>query len=202
MRFTFLFTLLISSFTFVLANGDTSIVFTPQYTKKEIKKEAKDIKEFKKVIKEFKKSITSKNIDLKNSALVDLKSQMKKEYDELNSRITTRAKKVSSFKRSTDTLISGDIPLGYNPTIKGQIDRVDKSEIFKGKNETEILLLYTKILNKQNRIFRQLDSLEELTLSTPQSTYDAVLQNASDFKSTLTDELKLLSKEKGKKKNT
>lgn len=200
MRFNLLVALYFLSLTLVIASGDSSIVFTAQYTKQEVKKEAKDIKEYNKVVKVFKKSISSKNIDLKNSTLSDLKSQMKKEYEELNSRITSRAKKVSTFKRTSDTLISGDIPQGYNPTIKGQIERVEKSDVLKGKNETEILLLYTKILNKQNRIIRQLDSLEELTITTPNSTYESVLKNAGDFKMTLSEELKLLNKEKGKKK--
>ncbi|NOT36490.1 MAG: hypothetical protein HOP11_03845 [Saprospiraceae bacterium] len=193
------FFLLISTIS-IHASVDSNIVFQPIYSKKEIRKESKDIKEFAKKIKSLVKSQKSDNIDLKNYSLEEIKSQMKKEYEELNKRITIRAKKISPSKRSKDTLISGDIPQGYNPTIKGQFEKVDKNEILKGKNETEILMMYSKILNHENRIIRQLEEFQEFNSTTPSTTFDSVIKNANEFKNCLKDELALLSKEKGKKK--
>lgn len=181
------------------AAKDSSLVFQARYSKKEIKKEAKDIKEFGKIVKSFKKSSQSDNIDLKNSALEELRVQMKKEYEELNLRITSRAKKASPAKRSKDTLIREDLPQGYNPTIKGQFENVDKTEILKGKNETEVLMMYSKILNKENRIIRQLEEFAEFDSSTPASTVESILKNASEFKTCLQEEFYLLNKEKLKK---
>lgn len=71
---------------------DTGIVFKPVYTKKEFKKESHDLKAYDKVVKEFRKSNAGTNIDLKNASLETLRETMKKEYDELNTRITARAK--------------------------------------------------------------------------------------------------------------
>ncbi|MEP7195519.1 MAG: hypothetical protein ABI851_03310 [Saprospiraceae bacterium] len=178
---------------------DSGIVFKAIYTNKEWKKESKDIKQFSSVIKEFVKANKSTNVDLKNSALESLKLQMKKEYDELNNRITSRAKKFSPSKKSKDTLIVNDMPKGYNPTIKGQIEHVDKSALLEGRSETEILLLYSRILNKENRIIRQLAMMEEITDVTPPSSFEAIIKNAADFKSAIEEEVKLMAKEKGKK---
>ena len=195
--------LLASLFLFIetqgFANIDTSILYKTIYTNKEWKKESKDIKQFAKVIKQFKKSISSSNIDLKNATLNLLREQMKKEGEELNNRITARAKKFSPAKKNTDTLITTDLPLGYNPTIKGQIKHVDKNSILEGKSETEILLMYSKILNKENKVIRQLSLMKEITETTPEVSYNEILKNADEFKSYLKDELNLMAKEKGKK---
>ncbi|MEO6189170.1 MAG: hypothetical protein ABIO44_01220 [Saprospiraceae bacterium] len=195
--------LLASLFLFIqiqgFANTDSSILYKANYTNKEWKKESKDIKQFAKIIKEYKKSMGSNNIDLKNATLNLLKEQMKKEADELNNRITARAKKFSPAKKNTDTLITSDLPVGYNPTIKGQIKRVDKNSILEGKSETEILLKYSRILNKENKVIRQISLMKEITEITPEVSYNEILNNANEFKTYLKDELNLMAKEKGKK---
>ncbi len=180
------------------AINDSTIVFKPRYTKQEYKKEVKDLKEFDKVYKSFKKAAESTNIDLKNSTLESLKTQMKKEYDELNARITSRAKKFSPMKKPLDSIAQNDLPKGYNPTIKGQIQTVDKTALIDGKSETEILIRYSKILNKENRLIKQLSMMEEITESTPNSSISEILNNGADFKSYLKEELNLMNKEKGK----
>lgn len=185
---------------FASGANDSLIVFKPIYTKQEYKKEVKDLKEFDKVFKSFKKSISSSNIDLKNAALESLKSQMKKEYDELNTRITARAKKFSPLKKPLDSIAQNDLPKGYNPSIKGQIQSVDKNALIDGKSETEILIRYSKILNKENRLIKQLSMMEEINDTTPITSINEILNNGNDFKSLMKDELNLLSKEKGKPK--
>ena len=108
MRKRLVFILCLGPFLMTAQNvQDTGIVFKPVYTKKEYKKESHDLKAYDKVVKEFRKSNAGSNIDLKNASLETLRETMKKEYDELNSRITVRAKKFnpSSSKTATDTKI-------------------------------------------------------------------------------------------------
>lgn len=180
---------------------DSGLIFKKIYTNKEWKKESKDVNLFNKLIKKFEKSISSDNNDLKNSMLTELKDQMKIEYDQLNDRITKRAKTTSWPKKQKDTLAQDDLPKAYNPTIPGQLERVDKNKIIEGRSETEILLMYSRILNKENRIIRQLSMMDEVTESTPQSSMDEILKNAMEFKSIMKEEVQLMAKEKGKKKS-
>ena len=180
---------------------DSGLIFKKIYTNKEWKKESKDVNLFNKLIKKFEKSISSDNNDLKNSMLTELKDQMKIEYNQLNDRITKRAKTTSWPKKQKDTLAQDDLPKAYNPTIPGQLERVDKNKIIEGRSETEILLMYSRILNKENRIIRQLSMMEEVTESTPQSSMDEILKNAMEFKSIMKEEVQLMAKEKGKKKS-
>ncbi|MFN8279276.1 MAG: hypothetical protein U0V49_03235 [Saprospiraceae bacterium] len=180
---------------------DTGIVFKPVYTKKEFKKESHDLKAYDKVVKEFRKSNAGTNIDLKNASLETLRETMKKEYDELNTRITARAKKFnpSSAKTATDTTAQSDLPKAYNPTIKNQIPRVDKNALLEGKSETSILLLYSRILNRENKVIRQLANMDVITEATPTSSYEEILRNAGEFRKYMKEEISLLAKEKGKK---
>lgn len=179
--------------------SDSTLVYNKLYTNKEVKKEVKDYKNFNKMVRKLKKSANKENIDLKNSILSEVKDLMKKEYEELNNRITNRAKKLTPLKRNSDTLIKGDIPEGYNPTIKGQFEPVNKSDVQKGKNETEVLLLYTKILNKENRILRQMDGIKEFMPTNKVTLMSEILDHLDHFKICLKEELQLMSKEKGKK---
>lgn len=191
----------VSPFVLVAQNiQDTGIVFKPVYTKKEFKKESRDLKAFDKIVKEFRKSVTGTNIDLKNASLESVREIMKKEYDELNTRITARAKKFNpSSAKATDTTAQSDLPKAYNPTIKNQIPRVDKNALLEGKSETSILLLYSRILNRENKVIRQLANMDVITEATPTSSYDEILRNAGEFRKYMKEELSLMTKEKGRK---
>ena len=169
--------------------NDSLIQYKPIYTNKEYKKEKKDIKAFEKTIKAYEKSISSHNIDLINMHLANLKSVMMKETNELNGRITARTKRTRPAKQ------------GYNPSIEGQIINTPKSEILEKRSETEILIKYSKVLNKENQIIRKLGNISEVNSDTPSSSFEEILKDAKEFKELMKSELYNMSFEKGKKKS-
>ncbi|HNA65648.1 MAG TPA: hypothetical protein PKZ51_13065, partial [Saprospiraceae bacterium] len=62
-----------------------------------------------------------------------------------------------------------------------------------------ILLLYSRILNRENKVIRQLANMDVITEATPISSYEEILRNAGEFRKYMKEELSLLAKEKGKK---
>lgn len=181
--------------------NDSLIQYKPIYTNKEYKKEKKDIKAFEKTIKAYEKSISSHNIDLINMHLANLKSVMMKETNELNGRITARTKRTRPAKQIVDTLNNPELPKGYNPSIEGQIINTTKSEILEKRSETEILIKYSKVLNKENQIIRKLGNISEVNSDTPSSSFEEILKDAKEFKELMKSELYNMSFEKGKKKS-
>lgn len=182
--------------------GD-SVKFVKRYDPDILKKEKQDVKDFTKLLKTWSSSIKKPNYDFLNSQFIILTEQMEKESNELSLRIANRNRVVYQThkpKSTQDSIAKADLPVGYNPTIKGQIENISKAEIENKKSESEILSRYGKIIKQEKTIMAKLKNVHEINLETPYTTLQQIQSDLKVFLSAMQDELVLLKNETKSKK--
>jgi hypothetical protein len=203
MRF-FFFTIFLIAFTSLQAfSQKDTLKYEKLYTKEYFKKEKEDLKVFLKMSKEWTKGIKKPNFDYLASQFSKLNAQMEKEHSELSLRIANRNRSVSSSSKSmsrSDSLKKADLPVGYNPTIKGQIENFTKEEINKKRTESDILSVYGKVIRTQKAILTKLKNIKEITPETLPSSLNQISEDLNNFQLSMKEELRILKNETGVKK--
>jgi hypothetical protein len=167
-----------------------------------LKKEKADLKLFTKMLKEWNKSVKKPNYDYLNSQYITFNAQMEKECNELSMRIATRNRSVYQTqkpKNQMDSLAKADLPVGYNPSIKGQIENVSREEIENKKSETDILSRYGKIIRQEKSVMNKLKNVHEINPDTPSSSLNQISDDLKIFLEAMQEEIRMLKNETNKK---
>lgn len=181
--------------------GDTTLLPTVQYNKKELKKEMNDVKALDKQFKVWQKAIKQKNIDYLNVVFSNTMKQLEKENSELSNRVSERSKKMippDAQKKATSTGVE-DKPQVYNSELKEQIVHVNKQDIMRKKAEAEYLNKYINVIRNEKTLINKLKNVKTFDGQTPPSTYEQISADIMAFKKEMNREITLMEKETGKK---